>query len=353
MSRKQLAAALLIGGVVLCIPGVIVAGLFAADVAEVSALRSASTCNTPTRDSASTCVSFVNGIATTWEFHAKSLDRVTIAFGDTTADVGYACELSPAGACDGISYREGTPMATAWWKGQIVAIGPAESRPAVLTDESPEYRVRQIVFFLIFAIPGIALVIAGLLVLQAPMSVRDLIQTSLARWPQPPRPVDRATAWRVALGYWTWGAFIAWFASYFFCSLFLMIADRYELAPWLFVTTLVLSFAITALIALPLLAHLVRTSARRTVTVRHTKEVPVKGGINTRVSYDLLDGTAATTTLGTNWHGYVQPGDRLDVLADPVSGRIRRVLSDPLELGVRREAPSGSGLDEAAVAQPQ
>jgi len=92
-----------------------------------------------------------------------------------------------------------------------------------------------------------------------------------------------------------------------------------------FVITLAASAAITA----QHLGDVVRTSDRRALTVRQIKSGVGRTGKDTQISYDLLNGKTATTTLGIDWSGRVKPGDLLDALTDPKLGSIVRLLAEP------------------------
>lgn len=328
MPRAQLAWILLALGAVLCVPGAVVAALFVGTLSDANDLRSASICSTGTFDPASTCLSLFNGTATAWTPHSRSLDRVTIVLPNTTEEVGYSCDFSPARACGGISFKPGAALVTGWWKGQLVSIGPAESRPAVVTDQSPEYQLHLRGILLVLAIPGISLVLAGLLLWQAPSTVDAVVKTVLARYTNPPRRVDLRLLWRVTLAYSTYGGYIVWPFLYIFGSVALLNSGAYRLAPLILAASFVFTVGLAFLLAPVGLSDILRTSDRRTIVVKRFATGTSRNGTYTKVWYDRPDGTAAKTNLGSSWTGHINEGDRLDALTDK-SGSILRLVSGP------------------------
>lgn len=330
MSRRQLAALLIVVGVGLCVPAILVAIAFAGGAADVNAVNAAPACSTPTQDGGSSCLSLYTGTINAWTPRRKSLDRVTIAIGDTTVNVGYSCDESPGGACDRLAFKPGTPVVTGWWRGQMVVFGPAESHPAIVTELHPLDRLRpQTVLLAFVVISAVSFLLGGLLLLQAPSTVDELIKTALARWPDPPRMVDPLLTWRVALGYWTVPAYFAWFLLTLIGSIVLVALVQYLLAPLLLLATFVVSFSVTAVVARAYLNQIVSTSDRRAIMIQRIKTGLGKSGKDTEVWYDLVNGKTASTTLNLNWNGHIKEGDRLDALTDPASGSILRLLSTP------------------------
>jgi hypothetical protein len=100
-------------------------------------------------------------------------------------------------------------------------------------------------------------------------------------------------------------------------------------APWLLIATLVVSFGLPAVFAATWLSQLIRTSTRRTITVEKIKSGLDRASNNTKIWYALNDGRVRTKVLDPAWDGHVSEGDHLDVLANPRSGEIWRMLSTP------------------------
>ena len=351
MDRVPFARALVLLGAVLCIPGAIVAAIFVSGVAEVNTLEAAPGCVAPTRDPSSTCLSVFRATITAVTPHHKTLDHVTIAIGDSSFDLGYACNESPREACDSFTIQPGTPVVTGWWKGQLVAFGPAEGQPTVVTELNPYDGLRFRAFLLFLVIPGISVVVAGLLVWQAPMYVGDLIKTAIAKWPDPPRPVDRPLIWRVAWGNWTWGAWLGWLAVDFFASAAgPTFGMDYRETPVILVATFIVMLPIFAVISPLILTDIVCNSYRTSIVVQRIKSLQTKGGPVPKVWYQRPNGKEGTKTLEASWNGLVREGDHLDTLTDK-AGSIVWLLSTPPPSGVGREAPSGGGLDQAPVTQ--
>ena len=329
--RQKRTAWILIGvGALLCIPAALVLTSYAASLADADALEAAPICTTPTQDGGSNCLSEFDGAITAVTPHSKSLDHVTLAVGGTSYDLGYDCAESPAGACAAVSFRPGTPIVAGWWRGQLVLFGAAESRPLVVTELHPFNQLRPKIALLDFVVvPAVSFLLGGLLYRQAPMSVDDLVKYTLAKWPDPPRLVDRRLIWRVALGYWAPYGFLAWFIVDMLAAIPLMGSTQYRLAVPVLVASFVVTLAASAWITGQYLGDVIRTSDRRALTVRQIKSGVGKSGKDTQVSYDLLNGKTATTILGVGWNGRIRPGDLLDALIDPKSGSIVRLLSTP------------------------
>jgi hypothetical protein len=330
MRRTRLAKALLVAGAILCVPGAIAAAVFVGGVADVTALRAAPICSTPTRDSSSSCLSLFDGtVLERIPGTRKGAPQVRLAVGDSVVTVAYDCSDSPRGACAGVSFAAGSHVVTGWWKGQLVALGLPDSRPSVLTDPNPAWHLLYQTLLLGLAIPGVSLVVAGLLVLQAPTSVGDLIKTALAQQPDPPRRIERWLVWRVAWGYLTWPAYVLWTFLYFGSLFFLLFpASQNGQAATYLISTFAAPFLLLALAAPAYLSNLVGTSVRRSIVVVRVDPPSVTDRRVIMVWYERPDGKMTKKDLGMNWDGHVNEGDRLDALTDR-SGSIRRLLTEP------------------------
>jgi hypothetical protein len=100
-------------------------------------------------------------------------------------------------------------------------------------------------------------------------------------------------------------------------------------APLFLVVTFVVSFGATAVLAAGNLFNLVRTSERRTIVVQKLQRGLGKLGNETKIWYELPDSRVATKSLNLDWDGHVNEGAHLDVLANPKSGKILRMVSTP------------------------
>ena len=330
--RQYRTAWIIIGaGALLSIPAGLVIVSYLAGVGDANALEAASICAAPTQDGTSDCLSEFAGSITAVTPHSKTLDHVTLAVGGASYDLGYDCAESPARACDAVSFKPGTPVVVGWWRGQLVAFGAAETRPTIVTELHPFDNLRPKTVLLDFVVvPAVSLLLGGLLLLLAPSTVDDLVSGALARWPDPPRLVDRRQIWRVALAYWAPYGYMAWFVLDLLTTLVVVVGfTQYRLALLIQLATFIVSFGAAAIVAAGYLTRVVRTSNRRSVTVRKIKTGLGKSRQDTQVTYDLLTGKPATTTLNLYWNGLVKEGDRLDALTDPQSGSIVRLLSTP------------------------
>src|SRR5690348_11210807 len=201
---------LLVAGGVLCVPALLGVAFFLFGWADADALRAAPICQKPSRDS-STCRSvFAGTILAHHPGGNKSLPSVTVSAGGTTTDVGYACGVSAAGACDQMSFAAGEEVSTGWWKGALVALGPANSTPAVETDASPENHLGIESWLLVLVIPAVSFLIEGLLHRSAPTTLKKLFEYALASTPDPPRRVDRRYLQQVAWTNYVWGLPASW-----------------------------------------------------------------------------------------------------------------------------------------------
>jgi hypothetical protein len=226
---------------VLCVPAVAVIVLFASTATDSAALRSARPCAEPTRDRAASCLSIFDGVITSVTRGGKALDRAGIKVDGTSIDVGYACFVSPPESCRSIDFRPGAPVTTEWWRGQVVAIGGPESRPTVVTDGDPGYQLRTQAGWLLFAVPGLSLMVVWILAWQAPAE-------------QSTRGSSRAThlqALRVALGWGRWSAiaFLAWVNLYTACVIYMAVTSQYTLGLLLLGCTGLISFGCAAAVA--------------------------------------------------------------------------------------------------------
>jgi hypothetical protein len=330
VQQKRTASVLIGVGALLCIPAALVLTSYVASVIDADALDAAPICATPTRDGGANCLSEFAGAITAVTPHSKSLDHVTLVVGGASYDLGYDCAESPAGACAAVSFKPGAAITAGWWRGQLVAFGAAESRPSVVTELHPFDQLRAKSGLLGFVVvPAVSFLAGGLLLRQAPMSVDDLVRSALTEWPEPPRPVDRRLIWRVALGYWAPYGLFAWFFVGVIVTIPLLGFAQYRLALPSLALTFAVTFAAAAWVSARYLGEIVRTSDRRSLTVRGIKAGVGKGGAIIQVSYDLPNGKTATRLLGVDWKGRVKTGDLLDALTDPKSGSIRRLLSKP------------------------
>jgi hypothetical protein len=321
MPRSAVAKWQLISGAILGIPGVLALAVFVTTANSAAALQSAPTCASPTQDAGSNCLSIIPGQIRNVETHS----RLTIAFENTSVTVSYDCGASPRGTC-GFGGLAGVPIETGWWRGKVVLVGsPANGPPAALTDDNPYHQLMYQMFLLFAVIPGVALVLAGVLTAQAPMTLNEFFKDVLARSPVPPREVDRAMARRVAWGYVSNYTWFVWGACYFIACFGMLLSIQWRWAvPALFMS-FVLSYAVTLVVTPIRLYRDVRGCEHRTVVVERFEGL--KSGV--RVWYRRTEGNEGRADLDGTWAGHVQVGDVIDALIDPRSGGIRRVLSAP------------------------
>jgi hypothetical protein len=314
-------------GGLLVIPAAIGAGIFAYGWADADALGSASVCAHPDRSSSS-CLSLFDGtIVRRNPGSAKAAASYTIAAAGTTTDIVPSCFQS-RGACGGFAFQTGAPVATGWWKGGLVLIGPPQQRPRIVTDASPENHLGIEAYLLALVIPTVSLLLAGILRRRRRDTINELFFSSLARSPDPPRPVDHGLVQRVAWSNYTYPLPVAWALVYFVPAALMgfgFIEPR--LAPLMLAAGFVIAVALVAWVTDSYFSDLIRTAARRQIEV---KSVAI-GGRNAvpTVSYQLLSGDTTTYSLGEDWKGHVKPGDRIDALTNRKSGSIRRVISAP------------------------
>jgi hypothetical protein len=311
-------------GAVACIPGGIAVIVFAQGVAVLDAFQAARPCEIPTLNDQASCLSLFNGTITEHSSAGKNNSRLKVAVGHATTTVTYT---TPNRA----SFDPGSEVITEWWKGQLVLLGPPGAPPTTITDQNPLQHLETFSFVLGLVIPGVSLLAAGLLMLQAPMSADELIKTTLARWPDPPRPVDRVIAWRVAWG--GYGALVAlfvWMTLYVFPGMiFVLATNQPRYAPWLLVATFAISFGLMVVLSAGNLLYLSSSAARRTIVVQNLQRGLGRHRNETKIWYELTDGKVASMSLDRAWDGRVNQGDRFDVLAIPKSGEFLRMISTP------------------------
>lgn len=315
-------------GIVGCLTGGFVLYLFTSALIDANALQSAPICSAPTRAATSRCLGILHGQITFEGLAGKNNERVTIALEDTNVDARYQCDESPPGACSSLTLRAGIPVATGWWKGQMVAFGPPGSRPSIVTESNPVDLADHVSFFLVLVILGVSGVVAGLLVVQAPSSLDDLVRSVTASQPKPPRNVDLRLLWRVAIGYSAWGGYAAW-AGLFIVTYAVAGRTNPGVAAILLVATAIISIGPAMLLAPVGLRRTLRSAERRTVTVKRFQTLTARGRTSTTVWYDRADGREGSTDLGEDWTDEVQIGEQLDALVDPKTGAVERVLSEP------------------------
>lgn len=323
MPRERLLRLLMGSGAACCIPAVVVIVLFARGIADDDAFEAAPPCAIPSQGGQADCVSILSGTITSMvRGGSKFLPSMTVAVGNTTATFGYQRSR--------FSFDVGGGVATGWWRGQPALIGPSDASPTIITDQSPPYRLQLFGLALGLVIPAVSLLLAGVLVLQAPMNVDELILSTVARSPEHPRPLDRLVTWRVAWAYRTYAAYFAWAFIYLVpLQLVQLSIAQPRLAPVFLIGTLVITFGLTATMAALYLASLIRTSERRTVVVQTVEQSTGRAGNLITITYGLANGRVTKKALGERWYGHVTEGARLDVLADPKSGWIRHVISTP------------------------
>ena len=259
MSYRALLLRYVLGsGAVLCIPAGVVLFMFGSAVTDASALQSARVCETGSRSTASSCLSLYEGQITATREHYRALTELTIDLDGSAVHVGYDCWDSIPGACSGITFRPGSHLVTEWWRGQIVMLGPAGSPPAVITDQNPGYLLHSRASYLEFAIPGISLVLYGLLLLQAPAGVDDLMNTAWARSPNPTRQLSRLLVWRVAWANWSWAGIFAWLFLYALGFIYIVETSQYAVAPLIWLCCGVIAFGVSGIAASLYLTYRIR-----------------------------------------------------------------------------------------------
>ena len=211
-----------------------------------------------------------------------------------------------------------------------MALGPANSTPAVETDASPENHLGIEAWLLVLVIPAVSFLIEGLLHRKAPTTLKKLFEDALASTPEPPRRVDRRYLQQVAWTNYVWGLPASWALVLLLPWIpvtFGLVNPR--LAPLVLFGALLVAIALMAWITDSYYGGLLRTAARRTLDVRRAELVPTRGGKVTVVTYDLLNGKTETYQLDQKWNGHVKVGDRLDAMTNAKSGSIRYLLSTP------------------------
>jgi hypothetical protein len=313
---------LLVAGGACCIAAAFFVIDFASAVADLDAFEAAHRCATPTQDAGANCVSFFNGTITAESSASRFTDVATVAIADSPVEVEVRYNAQ--------QLWQGSSVITEWWKGRLVLIGPAGPPPSITTQDSPQDHVQ--VFGYGLAVPALALslLMAGLLIVQAPMSDDALIKASIAKWPDPPRPVDSAVAWRVGLGSNVMMiAFFVWVPLFALSELILGLSGQARYAPWLLLVTFFVAFGLMVPVACLGTLQLIRASARRTIAVQKVARGLGRAGTLTEIWFEVNPGRQQTLFLDQQWDGHVNEGDRLDMLVDATSGDFRRMLSTP------------------------
>jgi len=249
-------------GAVLCVPAGVVLFMFGGAASDASALQSARVCETGSRSTASSCLSLYEGQITATREHYRALTELTINLDGSAVRVGYDCWDSIPGACSGISFQPGFHLVTEWWRGQIVMLGLRGSLPAVLTDQNPAYLLHSRAGYLEFAIPGISLVLWGLLILQAPARIDELMNTALARSPNPTRQLSRLRIWRVAWGNSSWAGIAAWLFLYAVGFIYVVKTSQYAGAALIWLCCGVIAFGLSGIAASLYLTNRIRRIER-------------------------------------------------------------------------------------------
>lgn len=155
------AKSLLQFGAGLCIPAAIGIGIFAFGAVQANAFASAQACPTPTLDASSTCMSVLPGHVVDQRL-GRVNPSVEVSVGSADVSTGYFCGLSPAGACAGMTFAPGTDVATGWWKGRIVLLGPLGAAPRVLTTNNPQTLLRlEGLAAIVLVAPAASLLLVG------------------------------------------------------------------------------------------------------------------------------------------------------------------------------------------------
>jgi len=323
VSSGAFARWLLVIGAVLCIPGAIAVVVFARGASDLAAFDSARPCAAPSRDAGADCLSLLSGKISWLGKEGRTSTVANVDLEDTTITVRYYSGPT--------SLNQGSEVVTEWWRGQVVALGPQGASPSVMTDQSPEQHLVNDMFVLGLVIPAVSLLIAGFMVLQSPMTADELIASSLTKWADPPRSVNRFVAWRVA-----WGGGVVWVPFFIWTFLYIFLGvlvvegiGQPAYAPLFLVATFILSYGLALFFSAGYLSEIVRTSAKRTIAVQKIQRGLGRSRNLTQISYGLNDGKAATLMLDPPWDGHVNEGDRLDALTEPKSGSILRLLSAP------------------------
>lgn len=310
------------------VPGAIVGALFARAVVDGDALQAAPFCALPTLAVNSSCLSvFSAEIVSHTPGSTKILPQVTVSLDGSTTSVGYDCFATHDYVCAPKPFPAGSQATTGWWRGQLVYLGRPGTKPEVPTDKNPEEDLPFQAFLLLVAIPGLTLLLAALLVFLAPMNVNELIQATLLKWPEPPRPVEARTVLAVAVAYQIWTAVVVWAILYIVGLLHLSADDTLRQAPMALLVAFLIAFVGAAVIASLRLWWVLRGSVRRTITI--TEIQTGQGRRRTKVWFNRSDGQRASTTLDADWYQQVRAGDSLDALTSPRSGAVRMLISTP------------------------
>jgi hypothetical protein len=136
-------------------------------------------------------------------------------------------------------------------------LGPPGSVPAVLTDQNPGYLLHSRAGYLTFAIPGISLLLFGLLLWQAPADAGELVNKAMA-WSHKPTPLGRLLIWRVAWGSWSWPGGFVWVLLYVSGLVYMVRSTQYGAAALIWLCCGVLAFAVSGIAASLYLAYRIR-----------------------------------------------------------------------------------------------
>jgi hypothetical protein len=244
-------------GAVLCLPAAVVLYLFFSAASDAGALQSARACSTGSRATTSYCLSLFAGRITGRTEHYRAPTELTIETDGSTTHVGYDCVDSIPGACTDLTFQPGTHVVTEWWRGRIVMLGPPGSVPAVLTDQNPGYLLHSRAGYLAFGIPGISLVLFGLLLWQAPADAGELVNAAMARSRNSTR-LGRLLVWRAAWGSWSWPGIFAWFLLYVAGIVYMVMSAHYGAAPVIWLSCGVIAFAVSGIAASIYLTYRIR-----------------------------------------------------------------------------------------------
>ncbi len=332
---------LLVAGGACCIPAAFFVIDFANAMADLDAFQAASTCATPTQDFHANCVSFFNGTITAQSSYGRFPTSVaTVAIADSPVEVGIRFS--------GGQSWQGSSVMTEWWKGRLVLFGPTGATPSITTQDSPQFHVLYFGFTLVVVAFAVSLLMAGLLIVQAPMSYDALIKASIAKWPDPPRPVDSAVAWRVGLGSNVMMiAFFVWVPLYALSEVILGLNGQSGYAPWLLLVTFVVAIGFFVPVACLGTLQLIRLAERRTIVVQKLARGLGRAGTLTEIWFEVNAGRQQTlfwirrgtytSMRATTWMCSSTPRQEISgACSRPRLDRMTRVRLPPADL---------SGLD--------
>lgn len=313
-------------GLALLVPVAVVFTVYGMAAVDATALEAAKPCAVSTLSSASSCLSYFEGVVTKETPRYRAPTALTISVAGSTVDVGRTCIGQSIRACNATSFPAGTNVATEWWRGRIVRLGRSGAQPTVITEQNPERDAAIKAPFLIIAVLAlIPLLLAGLL-RQAPMSVNKLIDSLFSLSPEGSVPISRSLIFRVALGAWGWLGIAIWFALYMAYVIASLTGAPYsDAVPLVWLGTGLLSFAIAGIGAYLYLSHLVQNSKRQAVVVQKVRRLTGRFS-GTKIWYGLPDGGSASTYLSGDNSNLGHKGLSVDALTDPRTGKVRRLL---------------------------